>query len=64
MNPLDISQWTFYVMPTITLDRVVGNQKSITLGSLKTKGAEEVPFNDIGRTVRRLYEGIKSGLVT
>ncbi len=34
INPLDLDQWIFYVLNTRTLDRILPNQKTITLSSL------------------------------
>ena len=34
VNPLDLSQWIFYVLRTEILDRKIGNQKTIGLSSL------------------------------
>ncbi len=35
VNPLDGTQWEFYVLPTATLNNAVGNQKSIGLRALR-----------------------------
>jgi len=34
LNPLDVAQWEFHVVPTRWLDDVLGDQKSIGLGRL------------------------------
>lgn len=34
LNPLDVEQWEFYVVPTITLDQRKGDPKSISLSAL------------------------------
>jgi len=36
LNPLDASQWEFYVVPTTWLDDALGNQKSVGLEALRT----------------------------
>lgn len=33
-NPLDVSQWDFYVVPTHWLDETLGDQKTVGLGTL------------------------------
>ncbi len=52
LNPLDMKQWTFYVLPTSTLDEEVGDQKDIGLSGLVQLGAEQVSFQGIAEAVR------------
>ena len=52
LNPLDMDQWTFYVLPTSTLDEQVGEQKDIGLSGLMQLGAEEVSVEGIAEAVR------------
>lgn len=35
IDPLDVTQWQFYVLPTFTLDARTRSQQSITLKSLE-----------------------------
>ena len=37
VDPLDLSQWTFYVVPTDTVNRVVGAGESVSLATLESK---------------------------
>lgn len=53
-NPLDTSQWTFYVLPTKTLDEKVGTQKHITLSSLRKLGAVPASFGELHRVIREI----------
>lgn len=46
-NPLELSQWDFYLLPTRVLDEKVPRQKRITLSALLKLGAEKVPFERI-----------------
>lgn len=46
INPLKLEQWDFYVVPTIKLDNLKPNQKSITLDSLK-KLATGTNYSDL-----------------
>ena len=50
VNPLDISQWEFFVIPTIVLDERERSQHSITLPSLK-KLTDSVSFFELGQAV-------------
>lgn len=47
VNPLDTSQWRFYVIPTSTLDARTRSQHSITLGSLERLVGHGRAFNEI-----------------
>lgn len=51
-DPLDLSQWRFLVLPTQVLDKNRPGQKTITLGSLLQLGPEEVPYSELGDTIR------------
>ena len=52
LNPLDIGQWTFFVLPRTVLDAQLGEQKSIGMRGLRELGAKEVPFGGIADAVR------------
>ena len=52
LNPLDLSQWEFYVLSTATLDKAVPGQKTISLNKLLNIGAKKCGY-DV------LYENIK-----
>jgi hypothetical protein len=59
VNPLDLSQWIFYVLPTLILDEKVGSQKTISLGSLKEIGAVEIAsFDALAEGVRDAMEKV------
>jgi len=50
INPLDISQWQFFVLPTAVLDQRKRSQHSITLPSLR-KLAEPVAYRELADAV-------------
>ena len=50
VNPLDISQWEFFVLPTKVLDQRERSQYSITLPSLK-KLTNSVSYFELGESV-------------
>ena len=52
VNPLDISQWEFFVLPTKVLDERERSQHSITLPSLK-KLTDSVSFFELGQAVEK-----------
>lgn len=45
LNPLDVTQWQFYVVPTIMLDQSKRSQHTITLPALKTLVGEPITFD-------------------
>jgi len=52
VNPLDVAQWTFYVLPTSVLNQEVKEQRTIRLGPLKALCQYE------SRTYEELNESI------
>lgn len=53
-NPLDLSQWEFYVISTNELNQTVGNQKRISLGSLIKLGAIKCVFQTLYETIKKV----------
>jgi len=51
IDPLDLDQWTFYVLPTRMLDEHHPTQKSLGLGTLRRLGAEEVGFAELSGVI-------------
>jgi len=54
INPLDISQWEFYLSPTSTLNAKFGNQKTTSLSALKKAGAELCAYNNLKTRIMAL----------
>ena len=52
IDALDMSQWTFYVLPTDRIDQRLGNQKTVGLGRIKSAGAVEVAYGEIYSTIK------------
>ena len=59
VNPLDISQWEFFVLPTKVLDERERSQHSITLPSLK-KLTDSVSFFELGQAVDKAKMNVRS----
>lgn len=57
VNPIDVSQWDFYVISTNTLNTKIGSQKSISLNCLLKIGAEKVEYKLLKKAVTNLYKG-------
>ncbi len=52
VNPLDVSQWQFYVVPTCKLDERTRSQHSITLASIQGElGVEPVSYFELKQAV-------------
>lgn len=51
INPLDISQWDFYILATSILNEKVGIQKRISLSSLVKKGALKCEYKDLHKKI-------------
>lgn len=58
LNPLDISQWDFYLLPTKVLNKKAGSQKRISLPSLIALGAEKCAYQDLHTRIERLVNSI------
>lgn len=46
-NPLNMDQWTFYVLSTAVLNEKLGGQRTLTLGSLKNLEPNECKYEDL-----------------
>ena len=55
VNPLDLSQWKFFVVPTAWLDARKGSQRSITLASLR-RSFSETAWQDLAERVKMAAE--------
>lgn len=61
IDPLDLSQWRFHVLPTRALDERTRSQHSITLPSLRKLAGEPLVFADLGHAIKRAAILQKSG---
>lgn len=52
LNPLDVSQWEFYVLPTPILNERTRSQHSITLPTLTRLSGGPVAYGDLAKAVR------------
>lgn len=59
INPLDVSQWDFYLLPTKVLDEKLPGQKSASLSALKKIGAIPCPYSDLYSTIIALTNSTK-----
>ena len=56
VNPLELTQWEFYILPTSTLDSSLGNQKTVSLSRLKDLGAVALGYDQIRNAVLEAYD--------
>lgn len=52
LDPLDVGQWTFYVLATSVLNREVPVQKTIRLGPLIDLGPKECTYDELKAVIR------------
>ncbi|CAN7329314.1 hypothetical protein [Mycolicibacterium frederiksbergense] len=51
IDPLEVVQWTSYVLPTIELDRQVPEQKTIGLGRLKALFPHKCSYGELAAAI-------------
>jgi hypothetical protein len=51
IDPLNLDQWEFFVLPTSILNQVCTTQKTITLRRLQQLSAKHVTFDDLASTI-------------
>ncbi len=56
IDPLNLNQWEFYVISTKALNKLVGNQKTITLSRLRKLGPLKVAFDKISFAIEQVLE--------
>ena len=54
IDPLNLAQWDFYVLPTVTLNNQVGNQKTIRLAPLEKLNPLKCKFGEISNAIEQL----------
>jgi hypothetical protein len=57
IDPMDVAQWTFFVLPTYVIDRDFPKQQSLSLGKLKThKDVKVATWHQLGETVETAFK--------
>lgn len=54
INPLNLEQWEFYVLPTFALDKYTRSQTTISLNSLK-KLTSGIAYEDLKKEISKAY---------
>ena len=55
LEPLNVEQWEFYILPTAVLDREIGAQGSISLSRLQQLGPVRARFGEVSAALDRLF---------
>ena len=56
IDPMNLDQWEFYLIPTYLLTKRVGSQKTISLNSLKKLNVVQSKFGNIKNNISDLFE--------
>lgn len=54
VDPMDVGQWRFYVLPTSVLDRRTRSQHSISLKTLENLSKGTVAYSDLAQSVEKV----------
>ena len=54
LNPLDMKQWDFYILPTEKLNMEVKDQKTISLQKIIKLGAEKCSYSELSESINKL----------
>jgi hypothetical protein len=54
LDPLDLDQWTFYLLPTSVLNAKKPVQKKIRLGALKKLGPVQTSFGELAPAIKKI----------
>lgn len=60
LNPMELAQWKFYVVPRAVLNGYQCSQESITLQSIRRLGLEPVGFQQLAAEVERCAKRISA----
>lgn len=61
LDPLNVNQWEFYILPTAVLNTYVPTQQRISLSSLRKLGATPVRFGDIESMIEQVASRTEGG---
>lgn len=54
VNPLDMSQWGFHVVPTEVINATLGTRKTLTLRKLQDLSGMSIPYSRLKEVVEKL----------
>ena len=56
--PLDMDNWEFYVVPTVFLNEHCADNKTISLGRIRSFGFDAIPYSGIKDAIDRVIDGL------
>ena len=56
INPMELNQWEFYVLPTCVLDERLGDQKSLSLSKLMKLNPMKAEYSNLGDTISTCFQ--------
>lgn len=54
IDPMNVAQWEFYILPTFVLNREVNEQATIALSSLKKLNPASVEYGEINNAIKHI----------
>ena len=58
LDPLNVEQWTFFILPAAVLDRKMASQKRISLTTLNQLAPVEARFGEVAAVIERLFPNV------
>ena len=55
-NPLDLNQWTFFALPTVTINAKLKSQKSLSFSSLKALKPIETKYSTLRNSIDKIID--------
>ncbi len=55
VDPLDVEQWDFYVLPTAVLNEKIANQKQASFGRLRQLGPVKAGFGQLAQVIASMF---------
>ena len=55
-DPLNLSQWEFFVLSTSRIDETFGRQKTVAIGRLRQEGFRSVAFSDLASEISKIMQ--------
>ena len=56
--PLDLNNWEFYIVPTAVINEKCGNNKTISLGRIKSLGLSAKRYNEIRAEIDKIIDAM------
>ena len=55
-NPLNLNNWEFYIVPTVVINEKCGNNKTISLGRIKSLGFSAKRYDEIRTEIDKIID--------